>query len=186
MKTMLRALPAAAAALLALAPGLGAQDTPEQVVSRYFDTFRTGDYAGNVALMHPQALEEVRETMQGLVALAGTRDSTFQATFGVSSEAEFNRLGAAQLFERMLRAQLENPDMREVLSTARTTVLGHVMEGDTLAHVVYRMRMSVGAMDVDQVQVAPVKRSDGQWRVMLTGSLAGMMNAVPRAGRTPE
>ena len=42
---------------------LAAQDTPEQVVQRYFDTFRAGDYAGNAALMHPEALDELKKTM---------------------------------------------------------------------------------------------------------------------------
>jgi hypothetical protein len=182
MKTMLRAVPALMAALLIAAPGLAAQDTPEQVVQRYFDTFRTADYAGNVALMHPEALASMKETMSGLAALPGAaEDPQFNATFGVSSLAEFNQLSPAALFERILRAQLENPEMREMLSGAQTTVLGHVTEGDSVAHVVYRMRMNVGEMSMDQVQVAPLKRADGQWRVMLTGSLAGMMNAVPRA-----
>jgi ketosteroid isomerase-like protein len=186
MKTMLRALPGLVAALLALAPSLAAQDTPEQVVARYFDTFRSGDYAGNVALMHPDALDELKETMGGLVALAGTEDEEFREMFGVASMEEFNRLSSAQMFERMLRWQLDQPEMRELLSSARTVVLGHVMEGDTTAHVVYRMRMGVGELTVDQVQVAPVKRAGGEWRVLLTGSFAGMINAVPRAERGPE
>ncbi len=180
---MLRALPVLTAALLALAPRLAAQDTPEQVAERYFQTLRTGDYAGNVALMHPEALNELKETMQGLVALAGAEadgDSTFQRMFGVPNAAGFNQLTAAQVFERMLRSQLDDPDMREILNGSQTVVLGHVMEGDTVAHVVYRMRMSVGEMEMDQVQVTPLKRADGQWRVLLTGSLAGMMNAMPR------
>ena len=186
MTMMLRALAVLAAALLAAAPRLAAQDTPEQVVARYFDTFRTGDYAGNVALMHPEALEELKETMAGLVALAGTEDEGFREMFGVASMEEFNRLTSAQLFERMLRSQLDQPEMRELLSGAQTVVLGHVMEGDTTAHVVYRMRMGVGDVTVDQVQVAPLKRAGGEWRVLLTGSFAGMMNAVPRAERGPE
>lgn len=186
MRTILRALTLLAAALLAAAPGLAAQDTPEQVVARYFETFRMGDYAGNVALMHPEALEELKETMGGLVALAGTEDEEFREMFGVSSLEEFNRLTSAQLFERMLRWQLDQPDMRELLSSAQAVVLGHVMEGDTTAHVVYRMRMGLGELSIDQVQVAPVKRAGGEWRVLLTGSFAGMMNAVPRAERGPE
>jgi hypothetical protein len=187
MRTMLRALPVLMAAVLAGAPGLAAQETPEQVVSRYFDTFRAGDYAGNVALTHPEALEAMRETMAGLVALSGTENPQFREMFGVSGMEEFNRLTSAQLFERLLRWQLEKPEMREVLSGTRTTVLGHVMEGDSTAHVVYRMRMSIREMDVDQVQVASVKRAaNGQWRVLLTGNFAGMMNAAPRAERGPE
>jgi hypothetical protein len=63
-------------------------------------------------------------------------------------------------------------------------VLGHVLEGDT-AHVVYRMSMDVMGNKIDQVQVAPVRRVDGQWRVLLTGSFAAMINAMPAAGIEP-
>jgi hypothetical protein len=181
MKTILRALPVLMAAVLAFAPGLEAQETPEQVVQRYFDTFRTADYAGNVALMHPEALASMKETMSGLASLPGAaEDPAFAETFGVATLAEFNQLTPAALFERILRSQLEQPEIREMLSGAQTTVLGHVMEGDSTAHVVYRMRMGVGEVSVDQVQVAPLKRADGQWRVLLTGSFAGMMGAAGR------
>jgi len=180
MKTMLRALPAMAAAVMALAPGLAAQDTPEQVVQRYFDTFRAGDYAGNAALMHPEALEEMKKTMAGLAAFPGAMEEPeFGEMFGVSTLEELNALPAATLFERMLRSQLQDEDMRQILEGMQISVLGHVAEGDTMAHVVYRMQMSMGPMEMNQVQVAPIKRADGQWRVLLTGSLAGMMNAVP-------
>ena len=181
MTKTLRALAALVAAALAMAPAAAAQETPEQVVQRYFESFRTGDYAANVALMHPEALASMKETMSGLVAIPGAaEDPQFREMFGVSTVEEFNRLEPAALFERILRSQLEDPDMKQILSTAQVSVLGHVMEGDTLAHVVYRMRMGIGEMSVDQVQVAPVKRADGGWRVLLTGSFAGMMNAVPR------
>lgn len=181
MKTMLRALPAMVAAVLAAVPGLAAQDTPEQVVQRYFETFRTGDYAGNAALMHPEALEEMKETMTGLTAIAGaTEEPEFEQMFGVKTAEELRALPAATMFERMLRSQLQDEDMRQVLQGMQISILGHVLEGDSTAHVVYRMRMSVMGMNMDQVQVAPLKRAEGQWRVLLTGSLAGMMNAMPR------
>ena len=181
MKTMLRALPVAVTAVLALAPALAAQETPEQVVQRYYETFRTGDYAGNAALMHPDALEQMKETLTGMAAMPGaTEDEGFREMFGVSSIEELRALPAAILFERVLRSQLDDPDMRQVLASSQVTVLGHVMEGDTTAHVVYRMRMTFGpGMEMDQVQVAPLKRADGEWRVLLAGSLAGMMGSVP-------
>jgi ketosteroid isomerase-like protein len=187
MKTMLRALPVLAMALLAGASGLGAQETPEQVVERYYASFLTGDYAGGAALMHPEALEQLKTTMAGMAAMPGAvEDPEFKEMFGVATVAEFQALPAATVFERVLRAQLDAPDMREILSNAQVTVLGHVMEGDTTAHVVYRMRMTLGeGMQMDQVQVAPVKRADGEWRVLLTGSLAGMMSGMG-AAPTPD
>jgi hypothetical protein len=169
-------------AFFAFPAAAAAQDTPEQVVQRYYQTFQSGDYAGNAALMHPGALEELKTTLLGMAALPGaTENLEFREMFGVSTIDEMRALPAQTLFERVLRNQLEG-EMRAVLSSARVNVLGHVTEGDSLAHVVYRMHMEFGGQTMDQVQVVPLQRVDGQWRVLLTGSLAGMMNAMPGGG----
>lgn len=179
MKTMPRALSRALLALCALAAPAAAQETPEAVVQRYYDTFRSGDFAANAALMHPDALEELKTTLTGLAALPGaTEDAEFREMFGVSSVEEMRALAAPVLFERVLRNQLEG-EMRAMLATTDVTILGHVMEGDSTAHVVYRMRMNFGRQTLDQVQVMPLQRAAGEWRVLLTGSLAGMMNSMP-------
>jgi hypothetical protein len=171
-------------AACALPSRAAAQETPEAVVQRYYDTFRSGDYAANAALMHPAALEELKTTLTGMAALPGaTEDVEFREMFGVSTLEEMRALPAPVLFERVLRNQLEG-EMRAILATTEISILGHVMEGDTTAHVVYRMRMNFGGQRLDQVQVMPLQRAEGQWRVLLTGSLAGMMGSMP--GREPE
>ena len=64
-----------------------AQDTPEQVVERYYQTFQSGDYAGNAALMHPGALEELKTTLLGMAALPGaTEQPQFREMFGASGD----------------------------------------------------------------------------------------------------
>jgi hypothetical protein len=175
------------AALVVLAPGLAAQETPEQVVQRYYETFRAGDFAANAAIMHPAALEELKTTMVGFAEIPGaTEEEGFTEMFGVRTLEEMRALAPAVLFERMLRSQLGNDEMREILGGTEVAVLGHVMEGDTTAHVVYRMRMSFGEQTMDQVQVMPLKRADGEWRVLLTGSFAGMMGSIPRPRNEDE
>jgi len=169
-------------ALFALPARAAAQDTPEQVVQRYYQTFQSGDYAANAALMHPGALEELKTTLTGMAALPGaTEEPEFREMFGVQTLEELRALPAQVLFERVLRNQLEG-EMRAILATARVNVLGHVLEGENTAHVVYRMRMDFGGQTMDQVQVVPLERVDGQWRVLLTGSLAGMMSSMPGGG----
>ncbi len=166
-----------------LPAGAAAQDTPEQVVQRYYQTFQSGDYAANAALMHPGALEELKTTVAGMAALPGaTEEPEFREMFGVGTLEELRALPAQTLFERVLRNQLEG-EMRAILATAQVQVLGHVLEGESTAHVVYRMKMDFGGQTMDQVQVLPLERVDGQWRVLLTGSLAGMMNAMPAEPR---
>jgi hypothetical protein len=183
MKTMPRIRSALLVlALCALPARAAAQDTPEQVVQRYYATFQSGDYAANAALMHPGALEELKTTLTGMAALPGATDEPeFREMFGVSTLDEMRALPAQVLFERVLRNQLEG-ELRAILASAQVNVLGHVLEGDSTAHVVYRMRMEFGGQTMDQVQVVPLERVDGQWRVLLTGSLAGMMNAMPGGG----
>lgn len=168
----------AAAALCAAAIPAAAQETPEQVVERYYDTFRSGDYAANAAMMDPAALEELKSTVAQLVETVGDEGSDeLRATFGVGSAAELRALAPEALYERMLRSTLGDEEMREILQQAEIRVLGHVPEGE-VAHVVYRMRVSFGGVEVDQVQIAPVRRTPEGWRVMLTGSLAGMMQGL--------
>jgi hypothetical protein len=173
------------AGLLMAPMALAAQDTPEQVVQRYFDTFKNDDFAANAAMMDPAALAELKTTMVGLADATGVATNETQAhlreTFGVQNTAELRALEPAMLYERMLRSVLGQGDVRELLSAARVNALGHVLEGDT-AHVVYRMSMEVMGNKVDQVQVSPVRRVDGQWRVLLTGSFASMITAMPAAG----
>jgi hypothetical protein len=171
---------------LLLAPmALAAQETPEQVVQRYFQTFASGDFAANAAMMDPAALAELKTMMVNFAEATGVAADETQAhlreTFGVQNTAELRALEPAMLYERMLRSVLGQGEMREFLSAARVNALGHVLEGDT-AHVVYRMTMEMMGNKVDQVQVSPVRRVDGQWRVLLTGSFAAMINAMPAAG----
>lgn len=171
----------AAAALLASAAALpaAAQQTPEQVVTAYYETFRSGDYAANAAMMDPAALEELKTTLTRLAEAGGPESADeLRTSFGVGSPAELGALPAAELYERMLRATLGNEEMREILGSAEIRVLGHVPEDGDVAHVVYRMRISYGGVDVDQVQVAPLRRTPEGWRVMLTGSIAGMMQGL--------
>jgi hypothetical protein len=172
---------AAVALAWVVAGAAQAQETPERVVERYFQSFRDRDFAANAALMDPAALRELHATMASLVAAAGDDPGgELVATFGVASAAELRALPPAVLYERMLRSTLGDREMAGVLTSAELRVLGHVPEGDDVVHVVYRMRMSHAGIELDQVQLAPLRRTADGWRVMLTGSLAGMMQGMGR------
>ncbi|HZG44160.1 MAG TPA: hypothetical protein VEY93_14525, partial [Longimicrobium sp.] len=75
---------------LLLAPtALAAQETPEQVVQRYFETFASGDFAANAAMMDPAALAELKTMMVGFADATGVSATETQAhlreTFGVQN-----------------------------------------------------------------------------------------------------
>src|SRR5688572_24136876 len=121
--TLTRILPGALLLLAACAlpSRAAAQETPEVVVQRYYETFRSGDFAGNAALMHPAALEELKTTLTGMAALPGaTENAEFREMFGVSSIQEMRDLPAPVLFERVLRNQLEG-EMRAILASTEVS-----------------------------------------------------------------
>ena len=178
-RPMALVVPVALACAAAL-PAAG-QGTPEEVVERYYSSFRSGDFAASAALMDPEALEELRSTVARMVALTAPPAEQLQQSFGVSSAAELEAIAPRALYERMLGATLGTDEARQLLETAEVRVLGHVLEGPEHAHVVYRMRMGMGEVQLDQVQVAPVRRTAEGWRVMLAGSLAGMMQGLQAA-----
>jgi hypothetical protein len=172
------------AALCVLPARAAAQETPERVMERYFATFQTGDFAGNAAMMDPAALEELKTAMVGLANLAGPESAEqMEEMFAVHSPDELKALPAPALYQRMLASVLRG-EMRELLSGATIRVMGHVMEGDT-AHVVYRMNMTTRGTTINQVQVAPLVQVGGAWKVLLTGSFASMIGAVPAPGAAP-
>jgi hypothetical protein len=148
-------------------------------VERYFQSFRDGDFAANAELVDPRALEELRASMARLVEFAGDPDE-LRETFGVGTSRELLDLEARELYQRMLRHALGGGEIGSLLATAELRVLGHVPEGTDHAHVVYRLRLSHAGAGVEQVQVAPLRRTPEGWRVMLTGTLAGMLDGSGR------
>ncbi|HEU0013273.1 MAG TPA: nuclear transport factor 2 family protein [Longimicrobium sp.] len=166
--------------VLAVLPArLAAQDTPERVVQRYYEAIKAGDYAATAAMMHPEALDQIKTMFTSMAAAFADQDPDEMEQFlGVRTAADLEKLPAQEVFARMLKSTVgAQEELRQVLATAEVTVLGSVPEGET-SHVLYRNKMSMMGMEMNQVQVASVKRHEGQWKVLLTADLSGMMGAL--------
>ena len=64
-------------------------------------------------------------------------------------------------------------------SDITNSVIGEVLEGDALAHIVYRARIASPKESVANVTVLSLRRSPGGWKALLDGDLQGL--AGPRA-----
>ena len=161
--------------------------SPEEVTSAFFAALQRQDFAAAAAAMDTAALAELKETVTGLAALPGaTEEEGFREMFGVSSVAELRALSGTTLYERMLRGTMQDEEVVEALEVMEMRPLGHVVEGDSLAHVVYRLRARYGAMDVDQVAVTPLRRRETGWKMLLNGSLAGIAAGMRPPGTPAE
>ena len=57
-------------------------------------------------------------------------------------------------------------------------ILGEVVEGEDLAHVVTRNKYLFKDQYVESVEVSTFKKVDGEWRVQMSGKLKGIALAI--------
>ena len=189
-KTFRPALIVAALVMLA-ARAAQAQATPEDVARRYYETFRSSDWAANASMMHPEALAQFKGIFTQLADLADADSSVadLQQMFGVATGAELKALPDGQVYARFLSNILgQQEELRQILASSSVEVLGHVPEGADRAHVVYRMTMGFMGSSMTQMQVMSLKKEGGEWRVLLTGDMQNILGAITggmSAGATP-
>jgi len=169
--------------LLAVAP-LHAQArslaTPEAAATAFTTALRTQQYADAAAIMHPAALARFREIFLPLASHENGADLR-QQMFGASTVEELNALDDAALFERFLRSLMTlSPEFQSIMGAAETEMLGHVTEPPDLAHVVYRMRLTVEGMAITKLDVMSLRRAGSEWRALLKGDIEGMAEAIRR------
>jgi hypothetical protein len=182
MVTRLLTLAALGASLLA--PGLAAQDrieTPEAVTRQFGAAMRANDWIGTAQLMHPEALARFRDMFIPILR-ADSTGQLCERLFATTSSAEIAALPDAELFARFFRTLASGtPDVGGMFAGSDIVPVGHVLEGDDVAHVVFRMKVasSDGVM-ITKVQAMSLRRAGPTWRVLLSGDFEGLAAVLAR------
>jgi hypothetical protein len=125
--------------------------TPEALAEQQLAAMRLGEWSAYAANMHPKALERLQKTMMPLVEAAeggGDAAQVSATLFGGASGAQLKAMPPLKFFETLMKSMAKLPGMSEAMQRAEGTVLGKVMEGDSTAHVVTRMKVNIpGVMD---------------------------------------
>lgn len=130
--------------------------------------------------MHPEALAKLRAMLLPLAKHENGAELR-QKLLGANSVAEVEALDDAALFERFLRSMMGlSPEIQSIMGTAETGMVGHVMEGPDIAHVVYRLRLRVEGMTFTKLEVMSLQRAGSEWKVLLKGDVEGMVEAIRR------
>lgn len=166
------------AALLALAAGASAQADPttpgvagaEATVRAYVAAFAGGDGTAAARLMDPAEVAEFVDLM-GLLGDADPDDEFVLDTAGDPAEA----FGA--FLETVFGAQA---GMTEAMGSLEAAVIGTVLEGDSLAHVVGRARFSMLGGEMQGVDVTTLRWTGERWVVTFGEKLAGLRHGIRR------
>lgn len=165
-----------AAALPAQESGPGG-DGATAVAGRYAEAMRAGEYDGMAALMHPDALAELRDMFRPV--LATPVGDAVTASLGLPPAADLAAATDEEFFSAFMRALVEqDPEMVQALRASTTDLIGSVPEGADTMHVVYRTRMMIEEVELSEMGVISLARSGTEWRTLLAGDVAGVAAAL--------
>jgi len=125
----------------------GGEDTtkgPQHVASAYFEAFQARDWPRCASLMHPDALQRLKDVLVEAVA-EDSSSGIPDALYGKGTPQEVIRFAPPEeLYAKMLATVYRNaPAATGVLDRLSTRILGHVVETDHLVHVVVRTSVGV-------------------------------------------
>jgi len=157
---------------------VAAAATPEALAERYVAAMRQSDWNTVAGLMHPRALATIRNFVKAVASQPGGSDFLTQV-FGASSPEKLAALSDQQVFAKFLGTTLgSSPELSAALKSAKAQVLGHIAEGTDSAHVLYRMRMTIGGMEMTKVDVLSAARDGTGWRALLTADIENMIQRM--------
>ena len=158
--------------------------TPESVATAMYEAYGASDFERAATLMHPDALADLQNM---LVAVAKDEPGMGQVFTGVESAEALAALSPEEVYTRFIGSILKiQPDMADILGTMEAEVVGHVAEGDSLAHVLSRSTMSTSGATVTQMQVVTVRQYDDGWRALLSGDISSFAQMIRAQAEQPE
>ena len=166
---------------VAMAPAFA--DTVEEATERYFRIMESGDYAATAALFDPNELKRFRSSLEFLATLPNASQAEiYGAFFGAGSTVEsVSELSDVEFFASFFAFAMAQSGVAELMRGAKTEYLGHVMEGDNVAHAVTRISVSSSEFESENMSVASFVRRDGQWKMKMSGDIRGVAENIRRA-----
>lgn len=162
----------------------GEIETPEEVARRAMESLRDDRIDDFAKAMHPDALKSFKSTI--VFALKSAEEqgegNEFLALFGGKlGTKEVTELEDAAFFAAFFRGITAlSPQLKQSLAGAETNILGHVMEGDSLAHVVYRMTLSLEGVKIAKTTVVSLQKTESGWGMLMTADLDAMLAAMKK------
>lgn len=187
-RTLALTLAALVGGLALRATPVGAQSldeltaTPESTAELFLRSVRAIRWSAAAPLMHAETLERFRATAR-MLAAADASGEISRYLVGADS-AGLVALDGPEVFDRSIGTMIDDmPGLMHSLYDRDDEVLGHVAEGDTLAHAVYRTtaRISGAVPEVKVMQLA--RAGGGGWRVLWSDELEVLEAALRGVGR---
>lgn len=155
-----------------------AAETPEEAVRVYYSDRQSKGLASVPDHLHPEALAAFREMLMPLFEGTGTPNiKEMLSLFGPNATTETVRTLSPAEFMRTFLSLGDRQLGKRSIQFRPVEILGSVQEG-SVTHVVVRTGVASKGVTVATMEVASVKKDGTQWRLLLSGYMEGVANAI--------
>ena len=158
-----------------------------EVATRAQDAFRQADWETYASWMHPEALDRFESILRPVFDAVIQVDSTgnmpeeFKWFDRTINTQEFLNMTPKDFFAfSMAELVAAVPGLGDAMKGSTMEVIGEIPEGDTLVHVVVRTSAEAMGMGMTEVSVLTTRKSEGEYRLMLSGQIEGLAMTIAR------
>ena len=173
--------------LLYCSGGGGGTGEATEVATKAYDAFRQADWETYASWMHPEALGRYESILRPVFDAVIQVDSTgnmpgeFKWFDSTINTEEFLNMTPKDFFAfSMTEIVAAVPGLGEALRGSSLEVIGEIGEGDRLVHVVVRTSAESMGMGMTEVSVLTTAKSEGEYRLMLSGQIESIATAIAR------
>lgn len=157
-------------------------NTPEMVVDQYFRFLEVEDWKSIADLTHPEALEDAIDIIRTFSSSnEATRKSMAESFGGSFSIDTLDKVDPRVVYAKFLEVMIGGLGKAvpgEVLDS-EMEVVGPVLEGNDLAHVVYRITTELDGATIEKMMVQSVQTHHGRWLLLNGEEIASMKMMLP-------
>ena len=172
--------------ILFIIPARAAEElTPESVAKRQIEAMRTLNWEQVAKYTHPKALAQMQSLFMP-VAIAGSAakdnpaaEEMMRIVFGGKTANELAAVSSAAFFKIVMSGiSGATPDFKNAMTNMEVQILGHVNEGENLAHVIYRLSRPLAEGTATKIAVTSVERDGDTWKALLNADLENVARAI--------
>jgi hypothetical protein len=148
-------------------------ESASETATQFYDLVRQENYSAAVRYYDPDALREFRQLMSFEKEITDQSKRLYYRTFfdpDLTDESS-NKLSDKEYFASFWRGVLSSDMVSQSLNYKNVDVIGEVMEKENLAHVVTRNWITVGADQIETIEVTSFKKINGVWKIRMSGKL---------------
>ena len=163
-------------AIILLAANAAWAETPAERAEMYFADIESLNFTAAARHFDAGQLNEFRAMMEFYKQIPAEVQSGFIQTFfgpGVTAES-LEALSDTDFFAGIFNFIMMQAEAAGGLNFDGLEILGEVREGEDISHLVTRNRISIGAMDIEAMEVVSLRRTGEEWRILMSGKIRGL------------